>query len=674
MQLLSILVLITLCITSVLSSRDTSESDTRIAQSILNNMDESVSPCDDFYQYSCGGWLGNVTLPEQLSRYVRTFNGIEDANREFLYSIVNDPSNDLIHSFYTSCMDTEAIEVEGIHRLQSIFDYIDMHAGNATTSTMLQKMYHIAGYLRRYDISLFLSSGVVTDVKNPQRYITQIGQSGMIGLSASQYISAKDETICEQYKDHITRMFELVGLPHSRQHAQLVFSVESRLAEVTEPSENLRDPERSNNMFSVEQLKREMPNIDWDAYFMSFGIQPTIVNVASLEYIQYLSDLMKQLTFNEMIAYFKWRTLTKLQEFMPKRFRDENFNFFSRKLRGIHSVPSREEICLDSTTNTIGFALGKKFVEQAFSTDSKETVQRMVDDIESSLKSTLETVPWMDEITKKRALQKLSNIRQHIGYPQEWETYGSYNSSLSFFDNQLNMLMISSRHMAQRVEQPVNPHHWSIPPQVVNAFYSPVRNSINFPAAILSTPFFDKDFPDAMNYGAIGFVISHEFLHAFDDQGRKYDSHGRLEDWWTPEASLAYQNRIQCIAEQYSNFEPVDGCTINGNLTLGENISDSGAIHQAYKALRHRIGDIVGKSPSSIIPSLTEYQLFYVSFAQAWCAIETEEETRQRLSLDVHSPPRFRVLGTLQNSEHFSQAFSCPSRSGMNPEKKCHVF
>jgi len=630
-------------------------------------------PNHSTFQYACGGWISNTTIPEKESRYVRSFNGIADRNKVVLQSILENPAHEKIHRFYKSCMDTERVEREGVKKPLTILNFIQYHLRNSTASTLKKSTFEVAGYLRRFGIQSFLSFSSEVDKKNPDRYIARITQNGVLSLPRSVYTSETKVGLRQLYLLHITNMFALLNVSDASDMALRVLEVETTLATIFQPSHDLRNPFKSYNPLSISLVKREFPGIEWDAYTAAFGTSPQRINVAAPNFIGTLSEMMPGFTIAQLEAYLKWRALHTLQDFMPQVFRNENFDFFGKVIQGLSAPRTRTELCIESAGESIGFEVGKKFVDIAFPEQARQKAKEMIDDIQSALRGTLQNVNWMDIVTKGRALQKLSKVKDFVGSPNYWPSYESVEVCDSYFDNKINYQILSSSRSAARVDQAVNKDLWPIPPQTVNAFYDPPRNSINFPAAIMANPFFSEQFPAAMNYGGIGLVISHEYSHGYDDQGRMYDGDGRLEDWWTSETSDKFKERAQCLVDQYSAFEPLPGFTIDGAMTVGENLADGIGIKLAYLALKNRIDDEGGLS-DSIVPGFNRYQLFYLSFAQSWCSVERREETIRRLEQDVHSPPRFRILGPLQNSPHFADTFQCPIGSYMNPKSKCEIF
>lgn len=602
---------------------------------------------------------------------------IQDSTKMKLLDIITNPENNIINKFYNSCMETDVIEIEGVEKSMDLLNYVRSYLGNATSQSYMKHVFQISGYLLNLGIPTFMSFTTEVDRKEGGTYIAKISQSGVVGLPTSIYTSKSEsfEIIINKYIRHISNMFSLLNYSNPNEIAKEAFEIEKSLAQIFVPIIQLRDPYKSYNKYTIEMLEREIPDIEWRSYFSSLGYLPKKINIASMNYITILAEKMKTFSISSIRSYLEWRILNSIQEYMPEKFRNENFEFFGKLISGLEEQPSRSEYCLNSISESLGFTLGKKFVEKHFSDISRNKATELVHDIKNETKVSITKLEWMDAITKTRALQKLSKSVEYIGNPVQWTIETDIEVLNSYFDNKMNFNQFKGKKIVERADQKVSKLIWNIPPQTVNAFYDPHFNSINLPSAILSSPFFNEKYPTEMNYGGIGFVISHEILHSFDNLGRMYDGNGNLEDWWSPEVSLKYEEKTSCLKDQYSKFEVLPGKYVDGSLTLSENIADVAGMKELFKALQNRFSrESIQINSSSIVENLTKEQLFFVSFAQSWCSLERTEESLKRLYQDVHSPPKYRVIGTLQNMKSFSTAFQCPLGSYMNPETKCEIF
>jgi putative endopeptidase len=394
-----------------------------------------------------------------------------------------------------------------------------------------------------------------------------------------------------------------------------------------------------------------------------------------------LEDQSQQLTLRKYFKfsntkfdsnYLRWVVLHEVVDYLAAAFRHENFNFFGKVIDGSKAERARTDICIDSTDESIGFLLSQYYVNAVFPAESKQIAKKLIEDVETSVKITLNQSEWMESVTKQKALVKLSLFTEMIGYPDNWPKYEFSISANNYFNNKLAARSYSYNETVSKPGKPVDHSEWEMTPETVNAYYEPTLNDIVFPAAILQAPFFDKMYPSSMNYGAIGMVMSHEAYHGFDDQGRLYDGHGKLENWWTSQDAVRFQARAKCLVDQYNGFSPLPGYHVNGNLTLGENIADNAGMKNAFMTYNRVAGPDAKKE--SILKGFTNQQLFFIAYGQLWCTKARDEVVKQRLLTDPHSPGKFRVVGPLQNLQGFADTYNCPAGSTMNPQNKCVLF
>ena len=664
-----------LCVSALFAqSPPTKESPLRFD---VNAIDRTADPCIDFYQYACGNWIKQNPIPADQSRWGR-FSELEERNREVLRQILEEdakpsPSRDAISKqigdYYFACMDEKGIEAKGLKPIQPQLDRI------AALTDKKQLAAEIARLHARGASAMF-EFGSGQDFKDSNQVIAQFDQGGL-GLPDRDYYlktDAKSQEIRDKYLAHVQRMFELAGEPadQAKKDAGTVMAIETALAKGSLDRVSRRDPEKVYHKMTVQELEKLGPAFQWNEYFHDSGA-PAFqdINVASPEFVKALNAEVQNRSLDDWKTYLRWHLLHSSATLLPAAFLNENFNFYSKTLTGTAEMRPRWKRCVDFTDRQLGEALGRKYVEKTFGTAGKERTLKMVHELEQALGENIEGLTWMTPATKQQALIKLKAITNKIGYPDKWRDYSSVairrDDAIGNSDRASDF---ESHRELNKIGKPVDRNEWDMTPPTVNAYYDPLMNNINFPAGILQPPFFDNGMDDAVNYGGIGAVIGHELTHGFDDEGRQFDAHGNLHDWWTEADSKAFDERAACIADQYSSFEPLPGVHINGKLTLGENTADNGGARIALMALMHVLaGNMPGK-----VDGFTPEQRYFLSFGQIWCANERPEAVRLQVQTDPHSPPRYRVIGTVQNMPEFQKAFSCKAGQPMAKPNACRVW
>jgi endothelin-converting enzyme/putative endopeptidase len=414
------------------------------------------------------------------------------------------------------------------------------------------------------------------------------------------------------------------------------------------------------------------PSLNWTLYFDGVGAPPMAeFNVANPEFFKGMEVALKNTPIDTIKTYLRWRTVNLASPFLPKRFRQETFNFFEKTLQGAQQMEDRWKTCANAVDADLGEALGQKYVELYFGAQGKERTLKMVNALEKALERDVQEVAWMGPETKKNALEKLHAISNMIGYPDKWRDYSKLIiSRKDGLANSLNSNAFENRRQLAKIGTPVDKKEWPFTPPTVNAGYSPLQNRISFPAGILQPPFYDNNVDDAVNFGAIGMVIGHELTHGFDDSGRRFDPQGNLRDWWTADDGKRFEERAACISEQYDNYIAVDDVKLQGKLTLGENTADHGGIRIALMALLDTLG---GTMPAKK-DGFTAEQRFFIGYGQIWCQNVTPERARTSAQTDPHSPGKYRVNGVLSNTPEFHNAFSCKKGSAMVRENQCRVW
>lgn len=629
----------------------------------IANMDTTINPGDNFYAYANGAWMKNNPIPAAYSSY-GAFDILENENYEQLKTIFAEASKDKnaqkgsinqkIRDFYNSGMDTVKIEKDGIAPLQADLAKIESIASIDDIQAMVATQ-HASG---NYPLFYIFSAG---DERNSSMMIAQMYQGGL-GLPDRDYYLSTDARSIEiknAYEKHITKMFQMAGstVAQAEKDAATVIRFETELAKISMTRLQLRDPIANYNKMNLDGLQKLAPEMNWTKYFTSLGITKTNdINVSQTKYIAGVTKIMKSAPVSDWKVYFRWDLINSAASALSSNFDKEHFAFYGTTLSGTTEQRPRWKRMIDKTSNSLGEAVGQLYVQKFFPPEAKKRMTEMVANLKNALGNRINNLEWMSEITKKEALAKLEKINVKIGYPDKWIDYSSLDiTSDSYYENLKRSSMFEVKRNLEKIGKPVDRAEWGMTPQTVNAYYNPNMNEIVFPAAILQPPFFFMNADDAVNYGAIGMVISHEMTHGFDDQGRQYDKEGNLNDWWTKEDAEKFNNNTKTLINQFNNYVILDSLHVDGELTLGENIADLGGINIAYDGLMKALE---GKNKNEKIDGFTPEQRFFLSYAQVWRANMREKETMRRLKEDVHSPGEARVNGIVYNHPAFYNAFA----------------
>jgi putative endopeptidase len=478
----------------------------------------------------------------------------------------------------------------------------------------------------------------------------------------------------DAYVVHISNMFQLLGesAANATADAQSVLEFETMIADFTLPPDALVDPFFVYNKIDLSGLAGLSPNIPWNMYLQGLGKQFKQATVDVPPFFSNLSAILPN-TQQYWVPYLRWQVVNAFASTLSQAFVDENFNFWGKILNGQEKQSPRDETCIRFTDNALGELLGSFFLDQAFPGESRQMATGILQEIEAAMQADIEQIEWMDNTTRQRALQKLSLVSNMIGGPENPRNYSDVTVNPdTFFENVVSANIFMMQTQLDQIEQPADKDLWGMTPPTVNAYYDPTRNQMVFPAGILQQPFFNVSFPKAMNHGGVGMVMGHELTHGFDNQGRDYDGTGRLTNWWLPATSSKFDQKVQCVIQQYSQFEVLPNVYVNGKLTQGENIADMGGIKNSYNAFKTVIGNQA--DAPSIVPGLTNMELFFVAFAQGWCEKATDEALKNQVETNPHSPAKFRVLGPLINLPEFSDTFKCAQGTPMNPTSRCQVW
>lgn len=643
----------------------------------LDAMDTSADPCNDFFQYACGKWNANNPIPPDKTRWGR-FDELRERNRYLLRDILeksasakNAPGSNeqRIGDYYGACMDEAAIEKANLKPLQKYLKLIDGMKGPADLTRVITQLHDV-------NVNAFFGFGSLPQLKNSNMVGGWADQGGM-GLPNKTFYTKDDPKSAEirtKYVEHVGNMLVLLGTPaeKAKADAQKIMDLEMALAKVAQDPVTRRDIRNLDHWMKRDDFTALAPSLNWTLYFDGVGAPPmTEFNVANPEFFKGMEATLKSTPFDVIKTYLRWRTVSLAAPFLPKRIRQENFNFFEKTLQGAQQMEDRWKTCTNAVDADLGEALGQKYVELYFGAQGKERTLKMVHALEKALERDITEIDWMGPETKKNALEKLHAISNMIGYPDKWRDYSKLTiSRKEGLANSLNSNAFENRRQLAKIGTPVDKKEWPFTPPTVNAGYSPLQNRISFPAGILQPPFYDNNVDDAVNFGAIGMVIGHELTHGFDDSGRRFDPQGNVRDWWTADDGKRFEERAACIADQYSNYVAVDDVKLQGKLTLGENTADHGGIRIALMALLDTLG---GTMPDKK-DGFTAEQRFFIGYGQIWCQNITPERARTSAQTDPHSPGKYRVNGVLSNTPEFHNAFSCKKGSAMVRENQCRVW
>jgi putative endopeptidase len=643
------------------------------------DLDRSVQPCADFFEFANGTWRAQNPIPPSMVRWSRRWAAGESA-KEQLKTILDEVQakadwpkgsvEQLIGDHYAACMDEAKADALGPEPLKPLLAEIDGITGMDGVQKVIRRFHEIA-----IPVPFGLFAG--SDNHAPTQVIAQLYASGLGLPDRDYYVKTEPrfQEAREKYKVHVAHMLELAGANRadSRKGAEAVFAFERQLAEASLDNVALRDPKATDHKTTFVALTNLTPMFDWPTYFAEAKLPKAALNVAEPEFMKALDRLLGQGTLADWKAYLRWHLVHSAAPSLSKPFVEENFAFYEKYLGGAAEMKPRWKRCAESTDELLGEALGKKYVERYFPPEAKARMQELVKNLLLAMGDTIRGLAWMSAPTKAKALEKLSTFNPKIGYPDKWKDYTRVKVVRdAYWADVVEGRRFNVQDDRAQIGKPVDRGRWGMTPPTSNAYYNPLLNEIVFPAGILQPPAFDVKAADAINYGAIGVVIGHEISHGFDDQGAQFDAKGRLANWWTPEDLKKFQARGQCVVDQFDGYFIEPGIHHNGKLVLGESIGDLAGAKIAYRAFQ-----IAQKTrPAPVIDGFTPDQQFFIAWGQFRGDAIRPETQRLMVQGDEHPIGKYRVIGPLSNLPEFQKAFSCPTDAPMvrPAEKRCEVW
>ncbi len=658
-----------------------------------NMVDRTLDPCQDFYQYACSKWnAANPIPPDQVAW--GTGSGLQYWNENIVRQALEKASaqtsgrsdfEQKIGDYWQACSDEPALETAGSRDLKPGLERIAKMKSKAELADQVAYIHMStpgawSGNDNQTGVAL-LGFGSQQDYDDASKVVASIDQGGLALPSRDFYVKddAKSKDILSKYEAHVARMLVLTGesATQAAADAKTVIAIETAMAKAQMDNVARRDPKNVNNKMSFEQMQALTPSFDWKKYTADIGAPPSAPHylVSTPGFFKELEVLIQQHSVTDWQVYLRWQLVHASAPYLSKAFVDENWDFFAHTLVGAKQQLPRWRRCVRAADRDLGMALGQAYVAAAFPPSSKQQTVALVHDVEHALDQDITGLDWMQPATKEQAKIKLHAIEDKIGYPNQWRDYSSVTiTRTSYLNNVRESTAFEFHRQLDKIGKPVDRSEWTMTPPTINAYYDPQLNTINFPAGILQPPYFDTTMDDAVNYGAIGMVIGHEITHGFDDQGRKFDAQGNLRDWWTAADAKAYDERDECIADEYTQEIPEAGVKQNGHLTQGEDTADNGGMRIAFIALTNKL-QATGKSLDEKDESgWTPRQKFFLSYANEWCTEYRPELMRTAVLTNPHSIPKYRVNNVVANMPEFQQAFSCKTGTPMVRAKQCRVW
>ena len=645
----------------------------------VNAMDKTANPCEDFYQYTCGGWMKNNPIPADQPRW-SVYGKLTQDNQRYLWGILDtlaknttgrNPRQQQIGNYFAACMDEGAVETLGAKPLTPHFGRIAAMKSKGELASLLARLQ-----LDMADSGFFFGFGSNQDFADSSKVIAFASSGGLSLPDRDYYLKTEDSSkqIRDQFTTHVARVFELLGdtAETAKRNAEKVIEMETAMAAASLSRVDRRDPRKLFHNMDANGLKALTPGFDWNAYLRVAGLSKlNAFNVTEPEYFKALEKQWRISSLDDIKTYLRWHVTHANAPYLSSAFVNENFNFFSKTLRGVPELRPRWKRCVALVDGQLGEALGQEFVSRTFSAELKDKTLRMTRQIEQAMQQDLNNLSWMSAPTKLKALEKLHSIVNKIGYPDKWRDYSSVVVKRDdFMGNVQRGNRFESRRDLAKIGKPLDRGEWSMTPPTVNAYYNAQMNDINFPAGVLQPPLYDPKMDDAPNYGNTGGTIGHELTHGFDDEGRKFDAKGNLKEWWTDKDNKEFNDRAQCIVDQYAQYTIVDDIKINSKLTLGEDIADLGGLVLGWMAWQTQLANTEPETREGFSPG----QRFFIGYAQWACENNRPEDMRDRALTNPHSPGKYRVNGLVINMPEFEKAFSCKAGQAMVRENRCKIW
>ncbi|HEY2914367.1 MAG TPA: M13 family metallopeptidase [Candidatus Angelobacter sp.] len=648
----------------------------------LSAVDSTLSPCEDFYRYACGNWMKSHSIPPDQAwwgRFSDFFSGNETLLREIMENAARKASDrtraeQLVGDYYNACTNEAEIDRRGSAPLRAELRSIASLQSKPDLTRELARLHALG-------LPALFNMRSRRDPADSSMIIAEVDRGGLTLPNRDYYLrnDAEMSEIRKKYLDHLARMFQLAGDTETEAEAEAraVLEVESTMATAALDLSARRNPDNLKHIAGMEELSRLAPAILWPKYFHDMGIPPVNrLNIAEPVYLKALDALLAQGPSSNVRSYLRWQVIDFFVPALSESFAIQDFNFRGKVLGGRNAILARWKRCVELVNDQLGEAVGQIYVAKTLHSGGKAQVLKIVEAEEAAMAADINSLTWMSPETKRNALTKLNTIVKRIGYPDQWQDYSSLQIHHgNLLQSYADASRFVTRHRLEKIGKPASDREWSMTPQTIDASYNPQENTMNFPAGILRPPFYDNEADEAVNFGAIGVVIGHELTHGFDDEGRKFDLHGNLHDWWTVADSKQFEERSQCFVNEYNDVEVLPGLKANGKLTVGENIADNGGVRIAYTAWMNTMKQANPEVPERVgKDGFTPTQRFFLTYAQLWCQNMSEGYMRQRTLNNEHSLGPWRVNGVVQNMPEFAAAFSCSRRDKMVRQNACSIW
>ena len=645
----------------------------------LTNLDTTAVQGADFYQYACGGWMKKHPLTNEYSRF-GSFDMLAENNREQLKGLIVEIAagqnaqgtiGQKIGDIYKLAMDSVKLNADGVTPIQADLEKIASVKDKSEIVPLMAELAHSG-------VFPYFSFYVGVDIMDSKSNLFQLYQGG-ISLGEKEYYLDNDDVtvnIRNKYKEHIVKMFQLAGFDEAaaKKKMEAVMDIETRIAKASFSAVEQRNPAANYHKMSLDELKKEIPGIDWDAFLNGIGVKGvTELSVSQVDPIKEVEKIINSLPVENQIAYMQWSLIDRAAGYLSDDLVAQNFDFYGKTLSGKQTNQPRWKRAVSTVNGVLGEAVGQMYVEKYFPAAAKERMVQLVKNLQTALGERIRNLEWMGDSTKIKAIEKLNSFYVKVGYPDKWRDYTGLNIEKdSYWANVKRATEFELDYMLSKAGKPVDRDEWGMTPQTVNAYYNPTTNEICFPAGILQYPFFDMNADDAFNYGAIGVVIGHEMTHGFDDQGRQFDKDGNLKDWWTAEDAKRFEERAQVMVNFFDSIQVLPGLNANGSLTLGENIADHGGLQVSFQAFKNATKD----APLLVKDGFTPEQRFFLSYAGVWAGNIRDEQIRLQTKSDPHSLGRWRVNGALPQIGAWYDAFGIKEGDPMYlaPEKRVSIW